>query len=319
MLAQLLAPHRRRPLQHARLCRRPAARGAASCSSSHFPVYRTYVTRGGLRRRRPRHHRRARSQRRARRWLGHRRRHLRFPARRADARSHRAAAVRLQPAARAPLRAQAAAVHRADDGEVAGGHRVLSLSPRCSALNEVGGDPTLPALSVARISRAHGAARAEHSPHGLTATATHDTKRGEDARTRILALSEIADEWAEHVAQWRELNARLRRRTRRRPRSPRPAHEYMLYQALIGAWPLAGRRRRLRRSASRTMRSRRRARASSRPAGSIRTRTTKQGLRDFIRAHSRSRRDPAHFSIRSQRFARRAALLGALNSLTSSR
>ena len=44
-------------------------------------------------------------------------------------------------------------------------------------------------------------------PHGLTATATHDTKRGEDARTRILALSEIPELWAEHVAEWRRLNA----------------------------------------------------------------------------------------------------------------
>ena len=39
-------------------------------------------------------------------------------------------------------------------------------------------------------------ARAASFPHGLTATATHDTKRGEDARARLLCLSELADEWA---------------------------------------------------------------------------------------------------------------------------
>ena len=38
--------------------------------------------------------------------------------------------------------------------------------------------------------------RAGEWPHGMTATATHDTKRGEDARARILALAEIPGEWA---------------------------------------------------------------------------------------------------------------------------
>jgi (1->4)-alpha-D-glucan 1-alpha-D-glucosylmutase len=62
------------------------------------------------------------------------------------------------------------------------------------ALNDVGGDPVLPALSVntfhERMQR-----RARQSPHSLTATATHDTKRGEDARMRILALSELPELW----------------------------------------------------------------------------------------------------------------------------
>ena len=67
--------------------------------------------------------------------------------------------------------------------------------------------------------------------HGLTATATHDTKRGEDARARILALSEIPEDWAAAVRHWRELNKPLRDGP-----APTSAHEYMLYQALIGAW-----------------------------------------------------------------------------------
>jgi (1->4)-alpha-D-glucan 1-alpha-D-glucosylmutase len=80
------------------------------------------------------------------------------------------------------------------------------------------------------------AERAAAFPHGLTATATHDTKRGEDARARILALSDLADEWSEAVDIWRELNRDLIESIEPAMR-PSPAHQYMLYQALIGAWP----------------------------------------------------------------------------------
>ena len=78
--------------------------------------------------------------------------------------------------------------------------------------------------------------RAGEWPHGMTATATHDTKRGEDARARLMALAEIPGEWASAVGRWKILNA---------PhlvidgtmRAPSAAFEYMLYQALLGAWP----------------------------------------------------------------------------------
>ena len=71
----------------------------------------------------------------------------------------------------------------------------------------------------------------------MTATATHDTKRGEDARARIMALAELPGEWTSAVARWKLLNA---------PhlvidgemRAPSATFEYMLYQALLGAWPL---------------------------------------------------------------------------------
>src|SRR4029453_9977654 len=79
---------------------------------------------------------------------------------------------------------------------------------RLLALNEVGGNPAAGGVSVASF---HGRMqeRAGQWPHGLTATPTHDTKRGEDARTRLLALSELADEWTRNVHQWRQLNAKL--------------------------------------------------------------------------------------------------------------
>jgi (1->4)-alpha-D-glucan 1-alpha-D-glucosylmutase len=105
---------------------------------------------------------------------------------------------------------------------------------RLLALNEVGGDPSAKALPFDAF---HGAMkiRTREWPHGMTATATHDTKRGEDARARIMALAEIPGEWASAVARWKILNA---------PhlvldgamRAPSATFEYMLYQALLGAW-----------------------------------------------------------------------------------
>ncbi|NVN87601.1 MAG: malto-oligosyltrehalose synthase [Rhodopseudomonas sp.] len=107
---------------------------------------------------------------------------------------------------------------------------------RLLALNEVGGDPSAGALSVGAFHEIM-AKRAAEWPHGMTATATHDTKRGEDARTRLLALSELPGEWASAVAKWKILNAPHLVLDGDR-RAPSAAFEYMLYQALLGAWPL---------------------------------------------------------------------------------
>jgi (1->4)-alpha-D-glucan 1-alpha-D-glucosylmutase len=108
---------------------------------------------------------------------------------------------------------------------------------RLLAQNEVGGDPTSAPLSVADFHQIM-TARMSAAPHGLTATATHDTKRGEDARIRLIALTELPNEWEEHVTGWRDRN-RLWIDQMPDPK-PTAAHEYMLYQALLGAWPLSG-------------------------------------------------------------------------------
>src|SRR5205807_10175274 len=100
---------------------------------------------------------------------------------------------------------------------------------RLLALNEVGGDPAAGALSIANFHE-RMSERAAKAPRGLTATATHDTKRGEDARARLLALSELAEEWSQHVREWRELNGHLIE-SWGPSRIPSSAHEYMLYQA----------------------------------------------------------------------------------------
>ena len=85
-------------------------------------------------------------------------------------------------------------------------HRLLSPPPASLALNEVGGDPAAGALPVEAFHEAMKI-RAAEWPHGMTATATHDTKRGEDARTRLIALAEIPGEWTSAVARWKILNA----------------------------------------------------------------------------------------------------------------
>ena len=110
---------------------------------------------------------------------------------------------------------------------------------RLLALNEVGGSPDARALPVENFHDLMRG-RAKDFPHGLTATATHDTKRGEDARTRLLALSEMADEWGEAVETWRTVEFAASSLRSDGTRVPSPAHEYMLYQALLGAWPLQG-------------------------------------------------------------------------------
>jgi (1->4)-alpha-D-glucan 1-alpha-D-glucosylmutase len=109
---------------------------------------------------------------------------------------------------------------------------------RLIALNEVGGNPAALPISVPDF-HALMKVRNALSPHGLTASATHDTKRGEDARARLLCLSEIPADWAQAVAAWRTMNAPLIDISTP-ARIPSPAHEYLLYQALLGVWVPGG-------------------------------------------------------------------------------
>lgn len=106
------------------------------------------------------------------------------------------------------------------------------------SLNEVGGHPDRFGHGVAAFHR-RVAARAQRFPHALLSTATHDTKRGEDTRARITAISEAAAEWSRRVRRWRVLNRRARREIDGRP-APSPNDEYLFYQTLLGVWPEHG-------------------------------------------------------------------------------
>jgi (1->4)-alpha-D-glucan 1-alpha-D-glucosylmutase len=103
---------------------------------------------------------------------------------------------------------------------------------RLLALNDVGGDPGRFGLSVAEF-HAGNAQRAARFPRGLLVTQTHDTKRSGDVRARIGALAGMAAEWREHVLRWRELNEGLRA-----DGAPDANEEYLIYQTLVGAWPI---------------------------------------------------------------------------------
>ena len=106
------------------------------------------------------------------------------------------------------------------------------------ALNEVGGDPGHPTGGPAAF---HAAmlARQKTLPHSLSATSTHDTKRGEDARARLYTLSEAPDLWIAATRRWAALNAGFLRDHANR-KVPEPDVEWLLYQSLAGAWPLGG-------------------------------------------------------------------------------
>jgi (1->4)-alpha-D-glucan 1-alpha-D-glucosylmutase len=106
---------------------------------------------------------------------------------------------------------------------------------RLLALNEVGGNPVADELPVTRFHELQRQ-RLETGQNGLTTTATHDTKRGEDARARILALSEIAADWDAAIKDWHSRNAAHVQHSEGR-RLPTKTHEYMIYQTLIGVWP----------------------------------------------------------------------------------
>lgn len=107
-----------------------------------------------------------------------------------------------------------------------------------ASLNEVGGEPARFGRSPGEFHAANRL-RAEHHPHGMLATATHDTKRGEDARTRIDAISEIAGEWTQAVGRFAKLHARHRTR-RGRETAPDPRDEWLFYQTLVATLPPGG-------------------------------------------------------------------------------
>lgn len=107
-----------------------------------------------------------------------------------------------------------------------------------ASLNEVGGEPGRIGISRAAF-HAGLKARCGEMPAGLSATATHDNKRGEDVRARINVLSEIVDSWSAAVERWRAMNQRFLDSRAEEP-APTRLDEYLLYQTLIGAWPIGG-------------------------------------------------------------------------------
>ena len=91
--------------------------------------------------------------------------------------------------------------------------------------------------------------RQQKWPLSVNGTSTHDTKRGEDVRARLNVITDIPDEWFSAVKEWRKMNVNLKRNVT----SPRPSpgereeleapdanDEYLIYQTLIGTYPMPG-------------------------------------------------------------------------------
>jgi len=104
-------------------------------------------------------------------------------------------------------------------------HRLVSL-------NEVGGDPRCFGVTAQAFHAANLRAQ-QRWPRSLLATATHDTKRGEDVRARLNLLSEMPEQWGRALRRWSAHNAPFWRDV-----APDRDMELLFYQTLIGAWPI---------------------------------------------------------------------------------
>jgi (1->4)-alpha-D-glucan 1-alpha-D-glucosylmutase len=109
---------------------------------------------------------------------------------------------------------------------------------RLVSLNEVGGNPERFGQSLEAF---HGQNidRLKFWPHAFNATSTHDTKRSEDVRARINVLSEIPEKWRAFITRWCLLNKRKKTMIEGQA-APDRNEEYLLYQTLVGSWPLRG-------------------------------------------------------------------------------
>ncbi len=140
------------------------------------------------------------------------------------ARADRLEAIRRFQQLTAPLAAKAV--------EDTGFYRYGRLLSR----NEVGADPAVFSLDVEAFHH-KVLERAVHYPDAMLVCATHDHKRGEDARARLAVLSELSSEWLHLVDGWIRRHAVYKKQAGQQL-APAIADEYMLYQTLFGAWPL---------------------------------------------------------------------------------
>jgi len=113
---------------------------------------------------------------------------------------------------------------------------VFYIFNRLAALNEVGGEPQQFGISVETFHQ-RNQDRHRDWPASLLATSTHDTKRSEDVRARMVAISEIPQSWRRSIQRWRFVNRRWKKRIDE-AHAPDESEEYLLYQTLLGTWPV---------------------------------------------------------------------------------
>lgn len=108
---------------------------------------------------------------------------------------------------------------------------------RFISVNEVGGSPKYFGVGISEFHQAN-LKRAERWPASMLSTSTHDTKRSEDVRARLNVLSEIPKLWSAFVARARRMNRNKKITINDGRIVPDANEEYLLYQTLVGMWPL---------------------------------------------------------------------------------
>jgi len=106
-----------------------------------------------------------------------------------------------------------------------------------TSINEVGGNPDAFGISAPEFHK-NNEVRAMDWPYALSGTSTHDTKRSEDVRSRINVLSEIPHLWSQTVNRFRELCSKHKSEVEGLGACPEENEEYMIYQTLVGVWPI---------------------------------------------------------------------------------
>ena len=183
------------------------------------------------------------------------------------------------------------------------------------SVNEVGGDPMHFGVSPEEFHR-ETQERAAAWPHSMVSSSTHDSKRSEDVRARINVLSEMPQEWGTVVRRWREANERFKSResagNSAASEIPSANDEYLLYQTLVGAWPLlAGTLpdsfvKRIQEYMIKALRE-----AKERTSWANQNEAYEHGVRRFVEAVLHSQEFRAEFVP----FQRKVAYFGMLNSL----
>ncbi|HAU32457.1 MAG: Maltooligosyl trehalose synthase [Desulfotomaculum sp. 46_296] len=112
----------------------------------------------------------------------------------------------------------------------------LYVFNRLISFNEVGSNPGTTGISVDEFHR-RNRTRLQLTPHTMNTTSTHDTKRSEDVRARINVLTEIPELWSGQLAKWRRYNLAAKKVINNQT-APDGNMEYLIYQTLVGTWPL---------------------------------------------------------------------------------
>jgi len=189
----------------------------------------------------------------------------------------------------------------------------LYVYNRLISLNEVGSSPQCTDLSVAGFNK-FMQDRHQKWPFAMNATMTHDAKRAEDARARINVLSEMPGEWDTRLSNWNRWNDIHSRRVKG-VRAPERNEETLLYQTLIGSWPVgehicACYTRRIQEFMVKAVRE-----AMVHTRWTIPNLEHEQALIDFVGAILND--NPENLFLRDFKpFARKIAYHGALNSLS---